>query len=161
MTHLQAMVNEKDEVGDEFLRTEAVLPVQFHAARRRATIEPVRRLMLAMLVDAVRCFQSNSEASLPAKRREFAEAQSWICSDDDDVFFSFTAVCDALEIDPKALRKGLLCRKQTNHATGSKEGQPLDPNPSPRRHSRGAQLLTRTRHAGRGSGDADHRCKML
>jgi len=76
-----------------------------------------------VLVDAVHCFQSSSEPRLPAKRREYAEAQSWIFSDDDSGFFSFGAVCDALEIDPKAVREGLLRWEQTKHATGSKNSQ--------------------------------------
>jgi hypothetical protein len=96
--------------------------------------------MLAMLVDAVRCFQSSSELHLPAKRREYAEAQSWIFSDDDSGFFSFGAVCDALEIDPKAFRKGLLRWEQTKHATGSKNKQQQDPKRSLRSRSRGALL---------------------
>src|SRR5262249_29606035 len=102
-----------------FLQTETLLPVQFHGARGRAAIEPERRLMLAVLVDAVRCFQSSSEPRLPAKRQEYAEAQSWIFSDDDSGFFSFGAVCDALDIHSKAVRKGLLRWEQTKHATGS------------------------------------------
>ena len=143
MTDIQATANQIDEFDYDFLQTEAVLPVQFHGARRAATVEPERRLMLAMLVDAVRCFQSRSEPRLPAKRREYAEAQSWIFSDDDSGFFSFGAVCDALEIDPEAARKGLLRWEQTKHATGSKNKQQLDSKRSPRSHSRRAQLLSR------------------
>jgi hypothetical protein len=75
MTDLQPILDEIDEFDNEFfLQTETLLPVQFHGARRRAAIEPERRLMLAMLVDAVRCFQSSSEPRLLAKRREYAEA---------------------------------------------------------------------------------------
>jgi hypothetical protein len=85
-----------------------VLPLQFHGGRRgTATTEPLRRLMVAMLVDAIRCFQTKLEARQPAKRQEFAEVRSWIFSEEDNGFFSFTAVCDALEIDAQAIRKGL------------------------------------------------------
>jgi phage tail tape-measure protein len=52
-------------------------------------------------------------------------------------------VCDALEIDPKVVRKGLLRWEQTKHATGSKERPQLNSKPSPRSHSRRAQLLSR------------------
>jgi hypothetical protein len=82
----------------------------------------VRRLMLAMLVDAVRCSQSNAEGRRPAKRREFEEAQAWIVSDDDNGFFSFSAACSALEIDPKAVRKGFCAgSRQTVQPAQTKE----------------------------------------
>jgi hypothetical protein len=103
-----AMVNEGDQSAHEFSAPEAVLPVQFYGSRRAATtIEPVRRLMVAMLVDAVRCFQTKFEARQQARRQELAEVRSWIFSDEDNGAFSFKAVCDALEIDPKAIRRGL------------------------------------------------------
>jgi hypothetical protein len=109
MADMFATVNEGDQTDHEFSVTEAVLPVQFYGARRgAATIEPLRRLMIAMLVDAVRCFQTKFGARQQARRQEFEEVRSWIFSDKDNGPFSFTAVCDALEIDPKAIRKGLV-----------------------------------------------------
>jgi hypothetical protein len=64
--------------------------------------------MVAMLIDAIRCFQTKLDARQPAQREEFAEVQSWIFSEDDNGFFSFSSVCDALAIDPKAIRKKLV-----------------------------------------------------
>jgi hypothetical protein len=108
MADMFAMVNETDQLDDKFSAVEAVLPVQFYGARRgAATIEPLRRLMVAMLVDAVRCFQTKFGARQPATRQEFAEVRSWIFSDEEGTF-SFKAVCDALEIDPKVIRRGLV-----------------------------------------------------
>jgi hypothetical protein len=63
--------------------------------------------MIAMLVDAIRSFQTELEARQSARREEFSEARSWVFSDDDNGFFSFRAVCDALELDPRTLRTGL------------------------------------------------------
>ena len=85
MAHMIPMVNETDQLNDEFSEAEAVLPSQFYGARRGAeTIEPLRRLMFAMLVDAVRCFKTKFEARQQAKRHEFAEVRSWIFSDEDN-----------------------------------------------------------------------------
>jgi hypothetical protein len=104
-----SMVNERDQLVDEFAEAEAVLPLQFYGARRRAAgFEPLRRLMVAMLVDAVRCFQTGFKTRQPARHREYAEVRSWIFSDEDNGVFSFRAVCDVLEIDPEALRLGLV-----------------------------------------------------
>ena len=105
MAQVPAMANETEQLNDELSAAEALLPLQFYGNRRgAATIEPLRRLMVAMLVDAVRCFQTRF-AARPARRQEFAEVRSWIFSDEDDGTFSFKGVCDALEIDPKTIRK--------------------------------------------------------
>lgn len=109
MADMLAMVRETDQLDDEFSEAEAVLPLQFYGARRGATtIEPLRRLMVAMLVDAVRCFQTKFEARQQARRQEFAEVRSWIFSNEDNGAFSFNAVCDELKINPEAIRKGLV-----------------------------------------------------
>ncbi len=109
MADMLAMLNETDQRDGEFSEAKAVLPLQFYGARRgAATTEPLRRLMVATLVDAVRCFQTKFEARQQARRQEFAEVRTWIFSDEDNGPFSFRAVCDELEIDPKAIRKGLM-----------------------------------------------------
>jgi hypothetical protein len=109
MDHIQSIVNQADPTSGEFSEPQAVLPLQFYGARRGSSeVEPLRRLMLAMLVDAVRCFQTKFEKRQPGVRQEFAEVRSWIFSDEDDGPFSFRTVCDALEIDAGALRKGLV-----------------------------------------------------
>jgi hypothetical protein len=108
MADMLSIVNGADPMEGEFSESQAVLPLQFYGARRGTSeIEPVRRLMIAMLVDAVRCFQTKFERRQPGRRQEFAEVRSWIFYDVDDGPFSFRAVCDALEIDPEAVRKGL------------------------------------------------------
>jgi hypothetical protein len=109
MADMFARFNQTDGYDTEFSQTEAILPFQFYGDRRRdAANEPLKRLLVAMLVEGVRCFQTGSGAHRPAQRRDFAEAHSWIFSDVDDGPFSFRAVCEALEIDTQALRRGLL-----------------------------------------------------
>lgn len=108
MADVRAMINERNHLDNEFSQAEAVLPIQFYGGRRgtRRT-EPLRRLMVAMLFDAVRCFQTKLESRQPARQQEFAEVQSWLFSDKENGPFSFKAVCDGLEIDPQAIRKEL------------------------------------------------------
>jgi hypothetical protein len=106
---LPLIAKSMEQFDDECPQAGVVLPMQFHGDRRGTAItEPLRRLMVAMLVDAIRCFQTKVGARQPAKRREFVEVRSWIFSDKDNRFFSFGAVCEALEIDPKAIRKELV-----------------------------------------------------
>jgi|SRR6516165_8191221 hypothetical protein len=87
----------------------AVLRVQFYADRKGlAADDPLHRLMRAILADAVRCFQTGFNARQATKQRLFAEAWSWIFSDENDGVFSFRALCDVLEIDPNTIRKALV-----------------------------------------------------
>lgn len=98
-----------DLLEAEFSAPQAILPLQFYGVRRGTSeLEPLRRLMVAMLADAVRCFQTKFDRRQPGKRQEFAEVQCWLFSDGGDGPFSFMAVCDALEIDPEIVRQGLL-----------------------------------------------------
>jgi len=45
--------------------------------------------MMAILIDAIGCYQSNVEAMTLRKRREFREAQNWMFKDGNDDVFSF------------------------------------------------------------------------
>jgi hypothetical protein len=109
MANMLAMVNEQEHSNDEFSAAEAILPLQFYGKRSEAAeSEPMRRLMVAMLVDAVRCFQTKFAARQQARRQEFAEVRSWIFSDKENGVFSFKVVCEALAIDPQAMRKALI-----------------------------------------------------
>jgi hypothetical protein len=113
MAGMNEKVNETNQVDDEFSQAEGVLPLQFFGNRRDIrSIEPLRRLMVAMLVDAVRVFQTKIEARQPSTRQEFAEVQRWIFSDDETGLFSFRPMCEALEIDPQTIRNGLVRWKQ-------------------------------------------------
>jgi hypothetical protein len=108
MADILSMVSDRAPMEGNFSEPQGILPGQFYGARRGTSeIEPLHRLMIAMLVDAVRCFETRFDARQPARCQEFAEVRSWIFSDADDGVFSFRAVCDALEVDPGAIRKGL------------------------------------------------------
>ena len=108
MGNIVSIVSQTDPLEDEFSGPQGVLPTQFYGARRDASeTEPWRRLMAAMLVDAVRCYQTKFQSRQPAGHHEFVEARAWIFSDRDDGAFSFRAVCDALELDPETVRRGL------------------------------------------------------
>jgi hypothetical protein len=57
--------------------------------------------------DAVRCYQVNFDARSPSKKQQFSEARGWLFHDEDSGPFSFRKVCDASEIDPDYVRRGL------------------------------------------------------
>jgi hypothetical protein len=63
---------------------------------------------VAVLEEAVDCFQKYLRASEPPKRRLFQEAEHWIMSEGDTApAFSFEHICGVLGIDPDYLRRGL------------------------------------------------------
>ena len=105
---MQPILKQSESPDSDFTQPEAVLPVQFYGPRRQASeLQPVRRLLVAMLADAVRCFQSSFGATQSEKRLEFAEARGWIFADRNDGPFSFLTVCEALDLEPRTIRKNL------------------------------------------------------
>jgi hypothetical protein len=74
-----------------------------HDARRAVT--PERRLLIAILTDAIDCYQRNLDARTTRKRRMCREAEEWMQSDDQAWVFSFRNICDALGVDVAAMRE--------------------------------------------------------
>ncbi len=98
-----------DPADYEFsFRSDAVLSAQFfHERQGSGALKPFSRLMHAILIDAVRCYQVNFDARSPSKKQQFSEARGWLFHDEDSGPFSLRKVCDASEIDPDHVRRGL------------------------------------------------------
>jgi len=87
---------------------DALLPAQFYAAfRGGSAVRGERRLMLAVLQDALDCYQKYAFADDGPGRQMFADANTWIASEDRDWYFSFENICETLEINPQYLRRGV------------------------------------------------------
>ena len=71
------------------------------------TLEPEKRLMLAVLTDAVHCYQVGCDAQKTSRIRAFREAEQWLFSAKGYGPFSFQNVCYTLDITPEYLRKML------------------------------------------------------
>lgn len=92
----------------------------FQNFRRKTCLEPEKRLILAMLEDAVTCFQIYLTARGGRGKRMFDEAEEWIMTKRDDWVFSFVNVCEILGFNPEYVRQGLRRWKQktlANRAT--------------------------------------------
>ena|SRR6185312_16440679 len=90
-----------------------ITPAQFYDMRRDdGAIAPVRRLMMAVLEDALRCFQNNANAHEGLRRKLFEEAEQWLCRDHGEGPFAFETVCETLGIEPQYLRAGLIDWRQ-------------------------------------------------
>ena len=90
------------------LEPETILPSQyFDRVHIDASLQPEKRLMLAVLEDAVGTFQKYATASTRRGQRLFAEAEEWFASDAMDWPFGFENICQALGLEPEFLRRGL------------------------------------------------------
>jgi hypothetical protein len=90
------------------LQPDTLLPSQYFAAlRRKSQQEPERRLAIAILEDAVDCFQKHLMARDRKSRQLFADADEWISSTDRSWPFAFENICDLLSINSEYLRRGL------------------------------------------------------
>src|SRR2546427_7831421 len=66
-----------------------------------------RRLMVAVLEDAVDCYRAGRRARDPATRLLFAETSAWLASTDRRAIFSFESICDTLDLDADYVRRRL------------------------------------------------------
>jgi hypothetical protein len=79
------------------------------------------RLMLAVLQDAVECFQEYVLAQYVWEKKLFQEAEDWILEKNSDWPFSFENICEALQLNPDYIRRGLMVWKEAKRKTrGSK-----------------------------------------
>jgi hypothetical protein len=101
-----------DEKLASLFQPDTLLAAQYFDNLRRRTLEPEKRLMLAVLEDAVRCFEDNLSAQAGGKKKLFDEAEQWITERDGDWIFSFDRVCEALGFTPEYVRQGLLRWKE-------------------------------------------------
>ena len=80
--------------------------------RRRFHLQPEQLLMLAVLEDAVVCFQDNLTAVAPRKQSLFRDAENWILDESKSYLFSFENICEGLALDPNYVRRGLIRWKE-------------------------------------------------
>jgi hypothetical protein len=80
--------------------------------RRRFHLNPEQVLMLAVLEDAIICFQDHVAATCKRKRLLHLEAEEWILDEDRSYLFSFENICDSLGFEPTYLRQGLMRWKE-------------------------------------------------
>ena len=90
------------------IEADTILPEQyFERIGSEHSAFPEKRLMLAVLEDAVATFQRYVDARNRRGQRLFREAEEWVLSDDTEWPFAFENICHTLDIEPDFLRRGL------------------------------------------------------
>jgi hypothetical protein len=126
-----------DERYPGLFMPDTLLPSQyFDRFRRRNQLDGERRLMLAVLEDAVDMYRKHC-GSDGRNRQLFLDAEEWIDDDDRTWVFSFLNLCDVLDLDGEYLRRGLHALKAKGRAGGTAVELPVDEEPELRRASGG------------------------
>jgi len=102
-----------EEKVSSLFQTDTLLPDQYlDTFRRKTHLEPEKRLMLAVLEDAIACFQKYIHARDGKGKTLFRDATEWIEEEDADWLFSFENVCESLGFNPQYVREGLMRWKE-------------------------------------------------
>jgi hypothetical protein len=88
-------------------------------------MERERRLLLAVLEDAIRTYQRYAFANDRRDAELLSHVEAWFASEDSDWTFSFVAICDVLGLDATYLRHGLR-RLRESDAVSRRTGEPLE-----------------------------------
>jgi hypothetical protein len=102
-----AAASRRNHIMDLFT-PDTLLPAQYFAEYSRdGGTRRERLLMLAVLRDAVECYQKFALTRDPRGRILFTDAAKWIESDDREWAFSYENICEVLGLDPAYVRRGL------------------------------------------------------
>lgn len=101
-----------DDFLARILEPDTVLPSQFYGKMGLSRqLEGEKKLMLAVLKDAVECLEKYRRARSSSGKELYQNALEWVVDRNTDWLFSFTNVCDLLGFDPDYLRESLLKRE--------------------------------------------------
>ncbi len=97
-----------EERVTSLFQPDTLLPEQYlDTFRRKLHLEPEKKLVLAVLEDAIACFQKYVFAREGKSKTLFQEAEDWVWDTNNDWLFSFANVCETLGFNPAYMRQGL------------------------------------------------------
>jgi hypothetical protein len=96
-------------LGNDDFFFDIVLPAQFFTSPRHSPAfwRGERRLLLAVLQDAMACWFRYRDARKPWGQRIFRETYEWFWAKEQDRLCTFERICDILNLDPDYIRRGL------------------------------------------------------
>jgi hypothetical protein len=103
-----------EDAGSAYERVSSLFQVdtlaaqQYHDTyRRKIPQQSEIRLMLAVLEDAINCYQDNIFAVNKKRIQLFKEAEEWFMNEDASWIFSFVSICSILNLEPDYFRVGI------------------------------------------------------
>ncbi|MGH7873089.1 MAG: hypothetical protein ACREQO_12815 [Candidatus Binatia bacterium] len=104
-----------DDFLARILEPDIFLPSQFYgSAGLSRQLEGEKRLMIAVLKDAVECLEKYRGSRTAAGHCLYQGAIEWVEDESTDWLFSFMNICDFLGFDPQYMRRVLLKRENRN-----------------------------------------------
>jgi hypothetical protein len=135
-----------EERVTSLFQPDTLLPEQYlDTFRRKLHLEPEKKLMLAVLEDAIACFQKYVFAREGKGRILFQEAEDWVQDTNSDWLFSFANVCETLGFNPDYLRQGLAVWKAERLESRAR-ARVYQLAPRSGKRKRGVAVAGRTRH---------------
>jgi len=126
------------------LESDVMVPSQFFdRIKTEGSSQPEKRLMLAVMEDAIATFQKSVYGATRRQRRLLRETEEWIDSGDTAWPFSFENICAALDIESTYLRTGLRRWKVTRLAQRQELGRSISHSPFRRVNGRRHALSAR------------------
>lgn len=90
------------------LEPDTLVPAQyFNRIGSDVAFQPEKKLMLAVLEEAIATFQRHALADTPRARRLIEEVEKWTAESHSAWPFSFENICAALDLEPEYLRAGM------------------------------------------------------
>ncbi len=97
-----------EERVTSLFQPDTLLPDQYlDTFRRKMHLEPEKKLLLAILEDAVACYQKYLFAHDSKGKALFHEAEEWVEHPSAEGVFSFDSVCESLGLNPDYVRRGI------------------------------------------------------
>ncbi|HEY2772898.1 MAG TPA: hypothetical protein VGK20_02470 [Candidatus Binatia bacterium] len=98
-----------EDPATTMVEPDTMTPLQFYdRIFAEASLVPEKRLMLAVLEDAIASFQrAFIQPKVMLEDAEDFDVEAWLQSDDMSWPFSFASICQALDMEPEYLRVGL------------------------------------------------------
>lgn len=110
---------------DSLIQTDSLAPVQYmDLLKPQVPAAAEKRLMIAILEDAIECYQKYLHGDHRKGKTIFRETEDWIFSGDDVSPVSFNNVCDALGLDSSYVRAGLLRKRASLLAEYDAQAKP-------------------------------------
>lgn len=141
-----------EEHSSAVLEADMIVPSQFFdRIKAERSSQPEKRLMLAVMEDAIATFQKSVYGATRRQRRLLRETEEWVGSADTSWPFSFENICAALDIEADYLRTGLKRWKTTLLTQRQPQEMAVSHSPfrrvSGRRHSLSAGRSSLSRRA--------------
>jgi hypothetical protein len=105
---MKRLTSEMEEKLPGLFEPHTVLPVQYFTRLQRGTAwTGEQRLMAAIMEDAVAVCSKTTPPKTSKGRHVLRETLRWVRSNDRAWIFSFLRICEMLDLDPSAIRRGI------------------------------------------------------